>query len=200
MFFPRKRMCCHNASCMPRLTDHEYLRLHQQLHEIWCGHQQLFGWLTFRDQGYLHAYFQLAVIVPDHALLAHRRQVTAEQPSLPQCAGRAYSRLARIVGSGPPTHVRVQTFPSGRARERRLYAVSVRQPVIDAERIAKVAVAVAEAELRRSSTSHPMAGPRSPALGRSASPWSELLPSPPLPGRRSGLPDTAHRSDRDPSE
>lgn len=79
---------------MPRLSIDRYLQLYTALHDAWLSNRQVFGYLPTQDQYYLHRFFQLSHELTSIELVAHRRQVSAEQPSLPHCAGRALARLA----------------------------------------------------------------------------------------------------------
>jgi hypothetical protein len=90
---------------MPRLTDRDYLFLRTYLFEVWQTRRQAFSLTAPRDQYYLHRYFRLSDDMSQLEALAHRRIISGEQPSLPQCAGRALKELAnpkplrRSVGS-----------------------------------------------------------------------------------------------------
>lgn len=79
---------------MPRLTDRDYLFLRSYLYEVWQTRRQAFALISPRDQYYLHRYFNLSDEMSDTDALTHRKAITAFQPSLPQCAGRALKCLA----------------------------------------------------------------------------------------------------------
>jgi hypothetical protein len=85
---------------MPRLTNHDFLVLHHALRQLWLDKRLVFGDLTSRQQWELHQYFVPARDMSHAKLLAHRRQVTKEHPSLPQRAGRVIGLLLR--GSATP--------------------------------------------------------------------------------------------------
>ncbi|OMC15983.1 hypothetical protein A5735_01335 [Mycolicibacter heraklionensis] len=69
-----------------------------------------FGLLRWHEQRALHDYFLPSKKLSDVALLAHRHQVTIEQPSLPQRAGRALARcqsnMAEFAVHPPVPYVR----------------------------------------------------------------------------------------------
>lgn len=46
-----------------------------------------------QDQRYLHDYYRPSETLSDEQLLEHRREITKDQPSLPQCAGRALNHV-----------------------------------------------------------------------------------------------------------
>ncbi|MBA3618024.1 MAG: hypothetical protein H0W56_00200 [Acidothermales bacterium] len=79
---------------MPRLTTHDYLFFHAYLHEVWHNQRKAFSLISTRDQSYLHQYFRPSETLTDPELLVHRNAITAEEPCLPQCAGRALRHLA----------------------------------------------------------------------------------------------------------
>ncbi len=79
---------------MPRLSTSDYLFLYTYLYEVWQTQRQAFSLISTQDQWYLHQYFRLSEELTALELLVHRRAITGEQPSLPQCAGRALRHLA----------------------------------------------------------------------------------------------------------
>jgi len=78
---------------MPRLSDTDYLKIHRRLARMWSVADGVFGYLSMSDQWFLHDFFQPSKSWSDSRLLAHRMAITAAQPTLPQQAGRALSRL-----------------------------------------------------------------------------------------------------------
>jgi len=79
---------------MPRLTDRDYLFIRAYLTEVWHTKQQAFSLISTTDQWYVHQYFRPSEHLSTAELLEHRKTVSGEQPSLPQCAGRALQHLA----------------------------------------------------------------------------------------------------------
>jgi hypothetical protein len=79
---------------MARLSTSDYLFFCSYLHEVWQTERQAFSLISTRDQWYLHQYFRPSDDLTPRELLAHREAITQEQPSLPQCAGRALRHLA----------------------------------------------------------------------------------------------------------
>lgn len=82
---------------MPRLTNRNYLYLHDVLKHLWFHLHQIYGYIPHSDQRYLKEYYQLTVDLTDTELLNHRREISQLQPSLPQRAGRALSKLDRVA-------------------------------------------------------------------------------------------------------
>jgi len=124
---------------MPRLTRHNYLKLHYKLHVYWQNHQQLFSYLSSTEQYYLHDYFQLSKQLLAVELTKHRKLVTAERPSLPQQAGRALAKLEQhaknYVADQPPAPGK-RTVQ--RNKDSRITARSVVKPDFDARRYAEL--------------------------------------------------------------
>lgn len=85
---------------MSRLSNKQFLVIHDQLKRIWLNHPSTFARLSAADQFHLHLYFQ-----PDSKLSAtepitHSQHITAEQPTLPQKAGRARVKLLAAITDG----------------------------------------------------------------------------------------------------
>lgn len=164
---------------MPRLTNTTYLQMHRLVRSIWNDNLMVFGYVSHSDQRYLHQYFQPDSQPTDLELLAHRRRVSKKAPSLPQCAGRAFSHL--LVAERRVAEVRVRTDrPRVIGDKRRLVVRSALRPDIDIERIAKVVVSQileAAAAAVDADTSRPTDEPKPLDSARSAWPWSV----PPLP-------------------
>jgi hypothetical protein len=60
---------------------------------VWQQHKKLFTLLTPGQQLEVYDYFQATKDFPDEQLLVNRRFMTQAQPSLPQRAGKHFSRL-----------------------------------------------------------------------------------------------------------
>lgn len=56
---------------------------------MWKDEPTTYGPLGHRDQVYLHDYFLPSLSMTQDDLLRYRKKISADQPSLPQCAGRA---------------------------------------------------------------------------------------------------------------
>lgn len=81
---------------MPRLTDHDYLQNHELLRADREVDNTAFVMLSAGEQWDLFQYYLPHQPHTPAALLAHRRDVAALDPSLPQRAGRAYAKLLKL--------------------------------------------------------------------------------------------------------
>jgi hypothetical protein len=83
---------CHAPRAVPRVSL--FLRA------VW---QQsaggVFAELFPQEQWYLHDYFRPSEQLSDQALLAHRKEISARRPSLPQRAGRALKFLQAVLAT-----------------------------------------------------------------------------------------------------
>lgn len=77
---------------MPRLTDETLLRYHQELHAVWSSGSASVFLLEATEQWALHEYFRFTESLSRSVLLEHRRAVSVDSGSLPQCAGRAFAK------------------------------------------------------------------------------------------------------------
>ncbi len=57
----------------------------------------MFAELSPQEQWYLHDYFRPSEQLSDDELLAHRKAISRQRPSLPQSAGRAFNLLVRML-------------------------------------------------------------------------------------------------------
>jgi len=81
---------------MPRINSSEQYRRHYVLKIIWRDHPKLYGTLPAHQQWRLHRYYQPTVELSQVELDEHRRQVTIQQPSLPQAAGKSFRQIERL--------------------------------------------------------------------------------------------------------
>lgn len=176
---------------MPRTNDTQYLARCRLIYRIWHERQLSFAYLSFADQRALHEYFQPAIELTDLALLAHRRQISREQPSLPQRAGRAHSHLASAIWQTP---VSITIDGPGR-RQRTLSARGLVRPEIDVQCIASSVIAQITASL----ADLPTASPPHLELGGPSAPSTSPHPPPQLPDDYPSHPHTARPSDLGPS-
>jgi hypothetical protein len=88
---------------MPRLSNKQFLLIHDLLKCIWLDDPAAFARLSAADQFHLHLYFQPASNLSATDLLAHCQRITAEPPNLTPKAGRATAKLlaATRVGASP---------------------------------------------------------------------------------------------------
>ncbi|WP_137243926.1 hypothetical protein [Plantibacter flavus] len=84
---------------MPRLTDSTYLKQRAYLVGLWDRDGYELTLIRPTEQWELHGFFRLAEPLTDEQALAHRREVTAEDPSLANRAGKAYVRLLSEVSA-----------------------------------------------------------------------------------------------------
>lgn len=85
---------------MPRQTSRKYFESRGLLTRWWSTNATTFGLVSQIDQRYLHDYFLPSVSMSDEDLLRYRKKVSAGQPSLPQCAGRALKKLQAAIEAG----------------------------------------------------------------------------------------------------
>jgi hypothetical protein len=124
---------------MPRLTDHGYLEIQHWLGQIWRDHPQIFSLMSPAEQRRVHDYFMPSQEVTLEELLAHRQRVSTEQPSLPQCAGRALRKLREAIEAQPaPASALVPTS------KRQVVVRAVARPTIDGNVISRALLRAAE--------------------------------------------------------
>lgn len=63
----------------------------------WREEVSPFGYLSSTEQWDLHKYFQPSRELSDQTLIAHRKAISAADPSLPQRAGRALKHLEHAL-------------------------------------------------------------------------------------------------------
>lgn len=78
---------------MPRLTNKQFLQQHDLLAHAHRDEPLIFGSVSTTEQWALHDFFAPAHDLSSEELLAHRRTITEEQPSLPHRAGRALAHV-----------------------------------------------------------------------------------------------------------
>lgn len=123
---------------MPRLTHATYCHQRQMLRRVWDERSELYGRLSSREQQALHRFFIPTIEASDAELRKHRKDVTAENPSLPHRAGRAYSRMER----GEQSPQMRQPVRKGR----HIYVEPVLRPEPDLRLLSKAVIMI---ELRR---------------------------------------------------
>jgi hypothetical protein len=114
---------------MPKLSNEDYLIRHEMLHRVWGTDNRHFAGLTYQQQRDLHDYYVPAKDLTNDELLAHRRKVTKQSPSLPQRASKAF--LVMLKPEAQPDHY-VHTDKKGRK-------ITIRplvRPEIDTEKLA----------------------------------------------------------------
>ncbi len=129
---------------MPRLTNTHYLTTRKWLTEVWLTDPGAWANASPADQRLLHDYFEPSIpLSPDQAL-AHRRQVTTTNPSLPQRAGRALRRFQQVVQLESIWVPQPVISPKqGRQAQHAISARSVLQPHPDLAKLARALLQLA---------------------------------------------------------
>lgn len=78
---------------MPRLTQSAYLNLHHHLRQLWRHDSGMFSLVSPPEQWDVHAFYAAERNFSDAELGEYRQKVTAQDPSLPQRAGKALTKL-----------------------------------------------------------------------------------------------------------
>jgi len=124
---------------VPRLTNHDYLQHHRTLVRLWRDHPDVFSDLSVRAQFDLHTYFQTTNLGTDAELLAERARLTAEDPSLPQRAGKALAALHDAPTKGRPASR--ACVPAGKGT---IYVRGVMRAEPDVKQLARALLCLAE--------------------------------------------------------
>lgn len=128
---------------MPRLSAKDYLKYRKFLRRLWLQRQATYSYLTPTQQWQIHAFFRPDEDLTDDQLLEHRKQITAEQPSLPHQAGRAIKDFGQMLRGKAKVQATATTVSTGRKRDTKtIRARSVVRPQIDTPRLAKVLIAL----------------------------------------------------------
>jgi hypothetical protein len=135
---------------MPRLTDHDYLQNHELLRIQRGSDNTAFVMLSVSEQWDLFQYYLPHKAHKRVVLLTHRREVSELDPSLPQRAGRAFSRWRRILANLPGYREYAADRPRMKKNaKKRVVIFSEVHPELDAARMARIIV---EAARERTST------------------------------------------------
>lgn len=149
---------------MPRLTNQRYLDINHDLALMWRTDEFTYGTLSPNEQWDLHAYFVPYKSLSEAELIAHRKRISKEQPSLPQRAGRAaehfkrnyykvresrrreaeerLEREAARAAAGKKSAYRTAPKPKGPLK---VYALV--NPEIDVKMLARACIAIARLQL-----------------------------------------------------
>lgn len=126
---------------MSRLSDHTYIENHRLLCADHERDRAAFILLSASEQWDLFQYYLPHKAHRRAELLSHRREVSLLDPSLPQRAGRAFSRWQRIREglSG------YREYAAGRSRmkknaKKQVVVFSEVHPELDAARVARIIV------------------------------------------------------------
>ena len=123
---------------MPRLTNADYLQQHG-LMRLSRGQGHLgFALLSPTEQWDFFRYYLPHQAHSDQALLEHRVQITALDPSLPQRACRAFHNWRRIEAALPSHQAWVAKQPdSACQKDRRIKVLSEVNPELDPKKFAE---------------------------------------------------------------
>jgi hypothetical protein len=138
---------------MPRLTTREYLRTHDKLRRLWLRDPSLFAEISPTDQWLLHDLFEPDRDLTDLELLQHRDEITEQRPSLPHQAGRALNRFWDATAQLAVKRVaraKAPATPAKRVRQadRHLTVKALVKPEIDAKKLARVFLMMAQQRMR----------------------------------------------------
>lgn len=140
---------------MPRLSNADYLQRHYQLRALWLSNDtSVYSQISPNEQWDIHGFFAPSHDWTDEQLIAYRRTVTVEHPSLPHRAGRAVRHLeaARQAAEDRRQYLlhhpqEPSSQPSPKRRQRRgprhLVVRGDVRPEIDVKLIAKAVVMMA---------------------------------------------------------
>ena len=78
---------------MPRLTNAEYLKQRMFLVKAWNDFQGIFTILPYVQQMEVHEFYATTQDLTNQEAIAHRHQITQEQPSLPNRVGKLFPQL-----------------------------------------------------------------------------------------------------------
>lgn len=133
---------------MPRLTSLDYLNHRAALRKEWFENNgYAFAFLTPTQQFYLHDYYAFTRELAPMDVLEHRKHVSAGGSSLPQQAGRAFTRIRpfldlEIIPQAPSAKAdRKRTWSAG---NRRVKVFSMVKPELDPEQFARILIAAAK--------------------------------------------------------
>lgn len=130
---------------MPRLTNTTYLHQHELLRLSRGASHLGFALLSPTEQWDLFRYYLPHQAHPDHALLEHRIQISAIDPSLPQRAGRAYRHWRRIEAALPGYQAWVTKRPHSTShKDRRIKVFSEINPELDPKKFAEIIIELAK--------------------------------------------------------
>lgn len=139
---------------MPRLTNTNYLQQRHHLCHLWFAQDGgSVSRLSATEQWDLHGFYGITEQFDEKQILAYRAEVTREQPSLPQRAGRAYAHLQAIEHQLAKLPPRTPVMKDGKRRNHRSKDLNIQvralvHPVINYEKLASALLEHAQNELR----------------------------------------------------
>lgn len=139
---------------MPRLTDSTYLQHRQFLVHEWASGGRSFADLGSLEQWDLHSFYSPAEFLADKQAIAHRRDMTAHDHSLPNTAGKACKHLLQVIEQRAALVAQPKPTPGPRERNGRkpVYNVKVSatvRPKVNYELLAKAFLEYVDTEERK---------------------------------------------------
>jgi hypothetical protein len=139
---------------VPRLTNDKYYDRHRFLCLAWKEFPALYTILPPTAQWDIHRFYKPTADITKEELLAYRKQVSKDYPSLPNRAGQYFSRmyvLFRVAfesGQGDirKFHGAIREAQPGRnhtpalPKTRRIHVASIVNPEIDLHRLARALI------------------------------------------------------------
>jgi hypothetical protein len=123
---------------LPRLSNRVYYEKHLALRQIWNEQSQTFGYLSAVEQHNIHDFFQPSKELSFEELVAHRKRISQQRPSLPAVAAKAVSKLGQYgLGLRKPRQARP-------VNGRQISVRAVVRPEIDVEKLAKAMLELAK--------------------------------------------------------
>lgn len=130
---------------MSRLTDHDYLANRPHLQAVRENEKSAFVRLRVNEQWDLFAYYLPHGKHADADIVAHRHSISVLDPSLPQRAGRALSKLRRIEAALPAYR---EYLASGSKRRKgakyEIRTYGALHPTLDPARFAQILMQAAQ--------------------------------------------------------
>jgi hypothetical protein len=129
------------ASVKPRPVH--YLIQREFMMDAWKGFPTVFTYLTYDQQVELHRFYATTKDLNGEEAIAHRKEVSSKEPSLPNRAGKLYARVFRIaeivqqyIESQPelkpkPVREKVRTRVASSKLNIRISALAKPEPDID---------------------------------------------------------------------
>jgi ribonucleotide reductase alpha subunit len=182
---------------MPRLTNKDYVLRHHFLAHAWHELDGLFLHLLAEQQWALHLYYQTQSTAPEYELVAIRRLLHRQHPSLPQRAGKAYKQLAQayelatLAADGDMAAFNqalrdIAGMPANAQRhgDRVISVQALVHPEVDTVKLARALVKAVEEQVKGGMTPRQASGP-APSFRRRSAGRSRRVGDPAAPSERS---------------
>ena len=138
---------------MARLSQPAYLNLHHHLRQLWRHDSGMFSLMSAPEQWDIHAFYATEWNFSDAELGEYRQKITAQDPSLPQRAGKALTKLMQEMDAldahREAKKVVMATVTAGPKRkiknvDRVIRISGVVHPAPDTDKLARVLLDVAK--------------------------------------------------------